>query len=294
GMDLDGILKVVSEQGGGHINKSFQPLLDFGIEAAVNTSEVPVKKVSRKKKSAASEVGTTATTDVADVEKKEVPSEGTMGITQESGGIVGKGTIQPKPKSLRRKSVISPNVGDNLKEVEGEEDDEQEALLVRGRRQLRRAMSSLGVESADSGETKSDDVISKEERSKKRRQKQQARTGPSKRSRKVESSGPDVLPSASEDVGEDEEKEEVRFLIGNSSPTTEDLDKEIDEILVQYFHLPFILESLITLDDLVQVQQEEKPSDQAGGSDMDDRMGSEKENEEVKEDERESEEEDVG
>ncbi|GAB2296587.1 hypothetical protein Dimus_030698 [Dionaea muscipula] len=266
-MGLAGILNVVSEQGGGHINKSFQPLLDSETEAAAGTSEVPIKKVSRKKKSAASEAGTGATTDVADVEEKEVSSEGTMGITQESGAIVGKGTIKPKPKRLKKKSVISPNVGDNLKKVEEEEDDEQETLLVRGR--------------------------SKEERSKKTCQKQQARTGPSKRSRKAESSALDVLPSASEDVGEDEEREKVRFLIGKSSPTIEDLDKEIDEILVQAFKLPFISESLITLDDLVQEQQEEKPSDQAGGSDVDDRMGSEKDTKEVKDDERESEE-DIG
>ncbi|GAB2273236.1 hypothetical protein Dimus_008036 [Dionaea muscipula] len=59
------------------------------------------------------------------------------------------------------------------------------------------------------------------------------------------------------------------------------------------FSTPFYFESLITLDDLVRDQQEEEPSDQAGGSDVDDRMGDEKENKEVKEDERESEEEDV-
>ncbi|GAB2299209.1 hypothetical protein Dimus_033281, partial [Dionaea muscipula] len=105
---------------------------------------------------------------------------------------------KPKLKRLRKENVISPNVGDNLKEVEEEEADEQDTLLIRGRRQLPRATSSLGAKSADSEETKSDDVISKEEQSKKRCQKQQATTGPSKRSRKIESVAPDVLPSTSE------------------------------------------------------------------------------------------------
>ncbi|GAB2288555.1 hypothetical protein Dimus_022885, partial [Dionaea muscipula] len=68
GMDLSGLLKVVSERGGAHIIKRFQPLLDSSTEIAADTSEVPVKKISRKRKPAAS--------DVADVEHKEVPFEG--------------------------------------------------------------------------------------------------------------------------------------------------------------------------------------------------------------------------
>ncbi|GAB2275757.1 hypothetical protein Dimus_010507 [Dionaea muscipula] len=243
-MDLAGILKVVNERGGGHINKSFQPLLDSTIEAA-GTSEVPVKKVSRKKKSTTSEAGTAATTDVADVVEKEVPSEGTMGITHESEVVVDKGMTKLKLKRLKKKDVISPTVGDNLMEIEEaveEEAEEEETLQVRSRRQLQKTTSFLGAKSVESEETKSDEVISKEERTKKRHQKQQARTEPSKRPRKTKSSAQDVLPPASEAVGEDKEEEEEEEHI------------------------------------------EENPSDQSDWSDVDASMGDEKEDEEVEDD----------
>ncbi|GAB2278711.1 hypothetical protein Dimus_013385, partial [Dionaea muscipula] len=73
GMDLSGLLKVVSERGGGHIAKSFQPLLGPTTEVVASMSEVPVKKISREKNPAAS--------SAVDVEQKEVPSEGTMSNT---------------------------------------------------------------------------------------------------------------------------------------------------------------------------------------------------------------------
>ncbi|GAB2271311.1 hypothetical protein Dimus_006152 [Dionaea muscipula] len=49
---------------------------------------------------------------------------------------------------------------------------------------------------------------------------------------------------------------------------TEELDKEIDEILAQALLQPFISNSLITLDAFVLEQKEENPSDRAIGSDV--------------------------
>ncbi|GAB2285785.1 hypothetical protein Dimus_020224, partial [Dionaea muscipula] len=141
------------------------------------------------------------------------------------------------------------------------------------------------AKSMDSEETKSDEVISKEEQIKKRCQTQQENPGPSKKLRKAKSPTQDVLPPDSEVVGEDEEKEEVRFLIDNSSPTAKELEKEIDEILAQAIQHPFISESLITLDDLVQEHMKENPSDQSGGADVDVSGEDERENEEDDEDE---------
>ncbi|GAB2273387.1 hypothetical protein Dimus_008184, partial [Dionaea muscipula] len=270
---------VMSERGGGHIHKSFAPLMEEGATEAAGTSEVLVKKVSRKKKTAASVVA-----------EKEVSSEGTLGITQESEAVVDKGMTKLEPKRLRKKGVISPVVGDNLIKIEEaaeEEAEEEETLRVRSRRQLPKAMSSTMAKSMDSEETKSDEVISKEERTKKRRQTQQESPGPSKKLRKAKSPTKDVLPPDSEVVGEDGEKEEVRFLIGNSSPTAKELEKEIDEILAQAIQHPFISESLITLDDLVQEQMKENLFDHSGGSDMDASGEDERENEEDDEDENE-------
>ncbi|GAB2271240.1 hypothetical protein Dimus_006082 [Dionaea muscipula] len=175
-MDLAGILKVVSERGGGHINKSFTPLME---EGATGTSDVPVKMVSRKKKIPASDAGTSeteaATTVVADVSKKDVSSEGTVGATEESEAV--------KPKRLRKKDVISPAVGDNLMEIEEvmeEEAEEEEALQVKSWR-ISKATTVPEVKNVDSEETQSDEVISEEGRIKRRLQKQTTRTGPSKR-----------------------------------------------------------------------------------------------------------------
>ncbi|GAB2281133.1 hypothetical protein Dimus_015738 [Dionaea muscipula] len=174
GMDLAGILKVVSERGGGHINKSFAPLME---EGATSTSDVPVKKVLRKKKTLAFDVGTSetegATTGVANVSKKDVPSEGTVGATEESEAVVAKGSSKLKPKRLKNKDLISPAVGENLMEIEEvmkEEAEEEETLQVRSRR-VSKAMSILEAKNVDSEETQSDEVISKEGRTKRRRQK---------------------------------------------------------------------------------------------------------------------------
>ncbi|GAB2296694.1 hypothetical protein Dimus_030802, partial [Dionaea muscipula] len=94
------------------------------------------RKISRKKKSAASRVNTA---DVTDIERREVPSEGTVGNTQESEAVVEKGMTQPRPKRLRAKHVISPGVGNNLLEiieVEEVEDEEDEMPQTRSRRVL--------------------------------------------------------------------------------------------------------------------------------------------------------------
>ncbi|GAB2278505.1 hypothetical protein Dimus_013185, partial [Dionaea muscipula] len=76
------------------------------------------------------------------------------------------------------------------------------------------------------------------------------------------------LASDSDAVGgEEEEKEEVRVITGNSSPMAEELEKEVDELLAQAFQHSFISESLISLDDLVQEHKEEGPSGRTVGSD---------------------------
>ncbi|GAB2273537.1 hypothetical protein Dimus_008327 [Dionaea muscipula] len=174
-----GILKVVNEQGGGHINKSFQPLMESPSGAA-GTSDVPVQKVSKKKKIEASKAGTSAMTDVANVGEKEVPSEGTVGATQDSEVMASKGKFKLKTQCKRKKDVISPAVGENLVEVEDKEEDQKE------------------------------DVVTESVVMKKRRRKQVARTGPSKRPRKIKSSSKDVIIPASEAFwGGEEEKEEV-------------------------------------------------------------------------------------
>ncbi|GAB2265897.1 hypothetical protein Dimus_000928 [Dionaea muscipula] len=259
-MDLSGLLKVVSERGGGHIIKSFQPLLDPSTEAAAGTSEVPVKKISRKKKPAAS--------DAAGMELKEVPSEGTKSDTQESEAVLKEGVSRARPKRMRKPYAISPAVGDNLLDIEEaaeEEVDEEETLIARSRWVLPKA-AFFRVQEADKEETESDEVIGKVERLKRRRQKQEARTGPRKRARNAKSP-----------VQEDEDREEVRFQIKNSSPSAEELDEEIDEILAQALQHPFISNSLITLDALVQEQKEENPSDRAIGSDVATGTGDEEE-----------------
>ncbi|GAB2292398.1 hypothetical protein Dimus_026639 [Dionaea muscipula] len=190
-----------------------------------------------------------------------------------------EGVTRPRPKRLRKKHVISPAVGDNLLEIEEaseEEEEEEETLVARSRRVLPKTTFD-GARGVDEEETDSDEVIGKGERIKRRRQKQESRTGPSKRPRKSKSPAKNVLPSDSEAVREDEDKEEVRFQIGNSSPTAEKLDNEIDKILTQALQHPFILESLITLDALVQEQIAENPSDRASGSDVATGTGDEKE-----------------
>ncbi|GAB2288387.1 hypothetical protein Dimus_022719, partial [Dionaea muscipula] len=125
------VLKVVSERGGGHIAKGFQPLLGLTTEAVAGTSEVPVKKISRKKNPAAS--------GAADVEQIEVPSKGTVSNTQESEAITKKEVSRARPKRLRKQHVISPVVGDNLLDIEEaaeEEEEEEETLVARSRRLL--------------------------------------------------------------------------------------------------------------------------------------------------------------
>ncbi|GAB2286415.1 hypothetical protein Dimus_020824, partial [Dionaea muscipula] len=130
GMDLSGLLKVVSERGGGHIVKIFQPMLDPTIEEVAGTSEVPVRKISRKNP---------VTSGVVDVEPIEAPSKGTVSNTQESEAVMKKEASRARPNRLGKPHVISPAVGDNLldiEEVAEEEEDEEETLIARSRRVL--------------------------------------------------------------------------------------------------------------------------------------------------------------
>ncbi|GAB2288205.1 hypothetical protein Dimus_022547, partial [Dionaea muscipula] len=172
-----------------------------------NGIAVAVKKISRKKKPSAS----SATSDVADVERIEAPSKGTVSNTQESEAVMKKGATRPRPKCLRKKHVISPAVGDNLLEiveVSEEEEDEEETLVAR----RRRVLPKTTFDGSDERETESDKVTRKGGgQIKRRRQKQEARTGPFKRPRKSKSPAKDVLPSDSEAVREDEDKEEEKI-----------------------------------------------------------------------------------
>ncbi|GAB2292073.1 hypothetical protein Dimus_026321 [Dionaea muscipula] len=124
-----------------------------------------------------------------------------------------KGVTSPRPKRLRKKHVIGPAVGDNLLEIEEvpeEEEDEEEMLIARSRQVLPKTTFD-GAQEVDEEETESDEVIGKGEQIKRRRQKQVARTGPFKRPRKLKSPAKDVLPSNSEAVREDEDKEEEKI-----------------------------------------------------------------------------------
>ncbi|GAB2295212.1 hypothetical protein Dimus_029387, partial [Dionaea muscipula] len=94
GMDLSGLLKVVSERGGGHIVKKFQTLLDSSTEATAGMSEVLVKKISRKKNP--------ATSSTVDVELKEISSDGTESNTQESVAVLKDGATKVKPKRMKK------------------------------------------------------------------------------------------------------------------------------------------------------------------------------------------------
>ncbi|GAB2288008.1 hypothetical protein Dimus_022355 [Dionaea muscipula] len=238
-MDLSGILKVVSESGEGHIVKNFQPLLDLTTEAAAGTSEVQVKTISRKKNPAASGSDTAVTIDMADVERTDVSSEGTVSNTQESEAVIKKRVTRPRLKPLRKKHVISPATGDNLLDIEEaaeEEDEEEETLVARSRPVLPKTTFD-GAQGADEEETDLNEVVGKGKRIKRRY-------------------------------------------------------KEIDEIFAQALQHPFISESLITLDVLVQEQIEENPPDRASGSDVAASIGDEKEEDEVEKDD--SGDEDVG
>ncbi|GAB2268585.1 hypothetical protein Dimus_003540 [Dionaea muscipula] len=162
----------------------------------VEISEAP-KKVVRKRRTKK------AKPKVVDVgeELEKAPTEGTVGGTQESAVVASK--TKPKPKAkAKKKDVVSPAVGENIM-GEGEGDDEGEKvekvgdveLQVRPRRRLRKATFVPVAKTGDSEETESDEnvqriasesEVNKEGQTKKRRQKQSARTGPAAKKAKTD------------------------------------------------------------------------------------------------------------
>ncbi|GAB2302827.1 hypothetical protein Dimus_036822 [Dionaea muscipula] len=252
-MDLVKILKVVSEKGGGHVGQSFQVLLGttFGV---AETSEP--NKVIRTKKTKK------ATSEVAVVSDEEFPTDGTVGDTQESEAVASKS----KPKRAtkpKKKDVISPIVGENemdLEAVDGEETQsdkavedetqivEADVLVVgeeeqtRKRRRLRKATSTELAVAGDNEETQSnedvlmerlaaDSGMSKEGQTRKRRQKQVARTEPAPKRAKTYKGK--VSPV---ELGSETRKEPVV----SGSPTVEELDQQVDELLA----CPFVSEAV--------------------------------------------------
>ncbi|GAB2290150.1 hypothetical protein Dimus_024433 [Dionaea muscipula] len=169
-------------------------------------------------------------TDVADVGEKESASEENVDATQESKAIAAKEKSKHRIQRKRRRDVISPGVGENLVN-EDVEDKEEGGLEVRKRRRLKKAASEEEVAAEDSEKTQSDEDVQglasdsdvhREGRTKKKHQKQVARTGPSKRPRKSKS------PLASEVVGEEEEEKEEEFREENPSDRTVGSDGGID------------------------------------------------------------------
>ncbi|GAB2290371.1 hypothetical protein Dimus_024651 [Dionaea muscipula] len=124
--------------------------------------------------------------DVGTVEEKEVPTKVTVGGTQESEVVVSKGKTKRKSQP-KKKDIISPAVGEN--EVEAEVDDSKETQSDEDIQMERPA---------------ADQVMNKEGQTRKKFQKQVARTGPAAKRDKT-----DVLlarPFASESLQEEDTK----------------------------------------------------------------------------------------
>ncbi|GAB2290269.1 hypothetical protein Dimus_024549 [Dionaea muscipula] len=110
-----------------------------------------------------------------------------------------------------------------------------EELQVRKRRRLRKAIATEVAAAVDSEETQSDEDVlrlatdsdvNKEEQTRKRRQKQVARTGPAIKRTKTDKEN--VSPT---ELGIEPRKEPI--VAG--SPTTEELDQQVDELLARLF-----------------------------------------------------------
>ncbi|GAB2267924.1 hypothetical protein Dimus_002900 [Dionaea muscipula] len=236
-MNLEGILKVVSENGGGHMGQSFQVLLESTSDGA-EVSDVPKKIIrTRKTKKAASKV--------AVVGDEEVPTEGTVGGTQESQTVATKRKSKPKTKPRpQKKDVISPAVGENEVEIKTEGDSEDTQS------------DEVAEKVVETEETFVMPVMIEEGQPKKRRLKQAARTGPAtNRVRKTESPQPESVrdessPSVSEGA------EEVGTAKNASSPTAVELEVEMDSLLGEAIHHSFISDLITLLNTLMQDQRE--------------------------------------
>ncbi|GAB2294880.1 hypothetical protein Dimus_029073 [Dionaea muscipula] len=121
-------VKLMSITRGGHIVKSFQPLLDPTSEAVAGTSEVPVKKISRKKNP--------TTSGVADVEQIEVPSKGPVSNTQErdeKGGdeVEKDDDVDEYVEQRDGKGVVVVEEEAEVEEDEEDESDESERPMTK-------------------------------------------------------------------------------------------------------------------------------------------------------------------
>ncbi|GAB2296495.1 hypothetical protein Dimus_030609 [Dionaea muscipula] len=126
------------------------------------------------------------------------------------------------------------------KAVEEEMQTVVEELQVRKRRRLRKAPSIPVAETRDSEETQSDEVVkrlasdldmNKEEQIKKRRLKQAARTRPTAKKARTDKEKVSL---------EEVETEPIKEPVVPGSPTIDDLDRQVDELLAR----PFVSEAV--------------------------------------------------
>ncbi|GAB2266084.1 hypothetical protein Dimus_001111 [Dionaea muscipula] len=141
--------------------------------------------------------------------------------------------------------MVSPAVGENVVgEKEGDDEGDKlekavdEGLQVRKRRRLRKATSIPVVETGDSEETESDEDVrklavdsgmNKEEQTWKRRERQAARTRPAAKKAKTDKEKNRLV-----------ETEPTKESVMAGSPTIEELDQQVDELLTR----PFISEAV--------------------------------------------------
>ncbi|GAB2281224.1 hypothetical protein Dimus_015830 [Dionaea muscipula] len=235
-MDLEKIFQVVSEKGGGHVGQSFQVMVD-PTSGAAGPSEAP-KKVVRTRRT---KKDTPKVVDVGD--KKEAPTEGTVGGTPESEVVASKD--KPKPKAKPKKMVmVSPAIGENVLEEEEARDDGDDKveetgdaqLHLRTRRRLRKT-SVLVPAAEDNEETQSEETVSqlvsgsdvvKEGQEKKRHQKQSTRTGPNAKKDRIDK---EKIPLVEEEIETAEEPD----VDTSSSPTFDELNKKVHELLARPF-----------------------------------------------------------
>ncbi|GAB2279144.1 hypothetical protein Dimus_013799 [Dionaea muscipula] len=138
--------------------------------------------------------------------------------------------------------MVSPAVGENVVgEEEGDKAVEEvmqmvdEGFQVRPKRRLKKASSVPVDETEDSEEIHSDEDVrklvfdsdvNKEEQTRKRRQKQVARTGPAAKKAKTDKENVSLL---------EEEIEPIKEPDVSGNPTIAELDQQVDELLVRPF-----------------------------------------------------------
>ncbi|GAB2292880.1 hypothetical protein Dimus_027108 [Dionaea muscipula] len=186
--------------------------------------------------------------------------------------MASKSKSKPKAKPRSKKDVVSPAVGENEVEEDEEaqsdkavEDKTQtveasvlvvgEELQVRKRRRLRKVASTQLAEAGDNEDTQSDEDVperpaadldvNKEGQTRKRRQKQVARIGPAAKRTMTDKGKVSLV-----EVGTEPCKESVV----SGSPTIEELDQQVDELLAHLF-VSEVLHEEIDKDDIDQQGQ---------------------------------------